>query len=68
MKRTFLRGGAFRKARALPWTRWGRDAMACYARRPQTPTNKLGDREGGNEHFTTHSQPSSLSPYLMNRF
>jgi O-antigen/teichoic acid export membrane protein len=26
-----------RKARALPWTRWGRHANACSARRPQTP-------------------------------
>ncbi len=26
-----------KKARALPWTRWGRHARACCARRPQTP-------------------------------
>ncbi|MEJ0049398.1 MAG: putative Ig domain-containing protein [Rhodospirillales bacterium] len=29
--------GYGRKARALPWTRWGRHARACCARRPQTP-------------------------------
>ncbi len=29
-----------RKARALPWTRWGRHARACCARRPQTPIHE----------------------------